>query len=215
MVRLSIDVSRYPVHLFSDSAIEDLSRVLGNQFSFALPSLMLLIGPWKHRFEAARADLEARRQLPKLLAAIGRLEGVIEATEPVIKTLLAKAGAPMRARGRTAAMELAALKTALARTRETVQRVKRTRTPFPPGDDLAGCVASALREVPLSKGRDGQFARVLSIVWHDLAGDDAPSELFPYLRRAVTAAVARGEALQVRRGRPPKSVKTRSANNPR
>jgi hypothetical protein len=69
---------------------------------------------------------------------------------------------------------------------------------------LAVSVASsfAKAEVPLSKGRDGLFARVLAVIWHAADPENVPEEVFRYVREAVDLVAADRPELRAPKGRP-------------
>jgi hypothetical protein len=72
---------------------------------------------------------------------------------------------------------------------------------------LAHGVARAFVDagLPLSKGRDGLLARVLTVVWHAVEPERVPSEVFPLIKVAVdTTFVMDPGSFAAPRGRPRK-----------
>lgn len=194
---------------FPESSIQELRKLLGSKLERALPSLKFVANLYVSVCRLTRTPSDVRREVAKLLEIIEKAETAIEGLSPDARQLLryatdldASSGAdtPISAYY-TLTQTAATLKSARLSVRHLCKRPRNS-----PATLLASGVAGSLAfaGVPLSKGRDGLFARVLSVVWYALEPDRAPVEIFPYIRAAVDIGLNQNPELKVRRGRPRK-----------
>jgi hypothetical protein len=185
--------SSEPLVRFTETALQDLHECLGDKLGGALPYLKLTVVLHRSAKDYAAASRRAQKQLSTLKALLRRVEKITTTLSPDTNLILERASIDMNA-PLISSEPLTAREALSAAVRACAQVRARLGTPSRRRDRAAWFlphgVARALRAVgePLSKGRDGLFGRVLTLVWHEAEPNGSPEEVFPYLKGATDVA---------------------------
>lgn len=189
-----------PPFRFSAADLQELRDVLGDKLdgrsgAGALLHLQFAAAVYRSVRDHAAGSRRARKELARLDALLRQVEELDAALSPDANLILERAwidlNAPSASRDVDARQALSVAAGACAQVRARIKPLQsRSRALDNPGWFLAHGVAAALIAggEPLSRGRDGSFARVLTVVWHAVEPKGAPEELFPYLKRAADVA---------------------------
>lgn len=193
---------------FTAPDLRDLHRLLGDRLEQALHGLQLGAAVYIAGREYEVATKSARRELEHLetlLHRIAAIERTLSRSAELILERTADHEAVLAGREYvTARTALAAAARASASALRALKRHRNRPMTNTAARMLAVAVAGGLSHanLPLSKGRDGLFARVLTLVWHAVEPERTPTEIFPYLRFAVDIARSDNPALAPPKGRP-------------
>ena len=196
---------------FSSDALAELRDLLGERLNNALQSLELAAGFCESGKRLRELSRRGRQELR-------RLEKKIATANIAIATLSPEATRFLQYRldwsTSVASNQYVSSHWTMLQARQAGERArvvvveaqKRPRNSM--GVLLAAGVAGALSHagVPLSKSRDGLFAKVLGVVWHDVDAR-APEEVFRYVRAAVDIALRQDPHVRAPKGRPRKVVR--------
>jgi hypothetical protein len=166
-------MAELPTHEFSRETHRELRRLLGARLETALPSLQFIAGFYQSTRVFFEVSPETRKEIRKLQAVLKNVETVIGRIRRDTKQLLRHA-TDWSTSGATNTATSAYY--TLLRAAQTCERARLAigDVSLPPshraGTFLAAGVAGALSsaKIPLSKGRDGLLAKVLTVVWYDL-----------------------------------------------
>jgi hypothetical protein len=195
---------------FPSETVQELRELLGSKFNAASPWLEVAAAFYVAA-KTMNVSAKVRREIERLIDLLRKVEDATERLSPDAVALLGKLNDLKATNGIepfvTIHHSLVQVSRACGRASDAVgiacDRVDS------PGTVLAVSVASALAlaEVPISKGRDGLFARVLTVVWHGVDSDSVPEEISRYVRAAADQVLPSYPALRPPKGRPTGSHK--------
>jgi len=199
---------RFAPYEFSASELRDLTHLLGDRLDKVLPSLEMVAYFYRSSLDRPRVPYAARRELAVLERFLQRTETAIANLTPGANYVLQHTideTASMTATSWAFVYGIDAVteaNSACARARSIVSKAKsygagswKTALAF----GVAGALTGA--GLPVSKGRDGLFAKVLVLVWSSVEPEFTPVEVFRHLKRAADFSASRN-ALPPSKGRP-------------
>ena len=195
-----------PSYDFTPLDLEELRELLGDRLPEALSGLQLAAAIYigARSFRSQRRS--TRTELQRLGATFVRTERAVAALSPVSREVLAalydwralRSGAPLVSGFEAVILAADACTDARNRLADL-----QTRSLNAAATLLAHAVAGALAgaQLPISKGRSGLFAKVLSVIWYAV-DRKAPTEVAPYVRIAASVARRNNPELAAPKGRP-------------
>jgi hypothetical protein len=196
---------------FNEVDKAELRSLLKERFAKALPGLQIAADLFSIMRRRSVSSARSLQETERLEALLGRVENAAASLSPeaiwALQTTIDKRMSIDINAWVTAFDAVSIAVRACRRVRELLTQAQGHRRPSIPSPHfLATSVGSALTHagVPLSKGRDALFARVLTVVWHAVEPGAAPMDVFPYIKAAADFARLQDPQPRIQRGRPRK-----------
>lgn len=193
----------------SPDALEDLRDLLGDNLATVLRFLEAAATAYSVSRRRESDDWRSRRQLQALHHTVEVLLSSIATLSPEATRMLERQfdfRAPvLGTRGDQTLMVVREASERLQFLLAGRKRMERNESVVLLGTVIGLGFAEA--RIPLSKGRNGLFGRVLAVVWHDVDPNSAREESVRSVNRAVGLVLRGHKDLTVKKGRPKKSAR--------